>query len=180
MLLAVVGLALIAPDILHAVAPTGSDRCGCTAGPQRSASEWFERSTSVLTGLVISVSPTSNPPGMLRWHEAHAIVGLAVIATEKGEPATSLEILTPSDPEACGFRFRTGATYRVYASNNGAMLARACEPVELVSQAPLRSVLPDLWLDLVESARWLTGVALLGLSVVLARRSYASRSRARP
>jgi hypothetical protein len=108
MTLLVVGLVALLPDCASACT------CGFTAGQKEMAKEALSDSAAVFSGEVLDVEQGA-PITMFGIRLASSRVTLRVSEVWKGPKRETLEVSTPRDGMSCGYPFKEGQEYLVYA-----------------------------------------------------------------
>ena len=108
MALLVVGLVALLPDCASACS------CGMTGGQKEMAKEALSDSAAVFSGEVLDVEegPLTTMFGV---RLASSRVTLRVSEVWKGPKRETLEVSTPRDGMSCGYPFKEGQEYLVYA-----------------------------------------------------------------
>lgn len=100
--------------------PECASACSCARQPGKSeqaiAEEAFSRSQAVFTGEVIEVGEPRQQPGGGTSSADPVPVSFRVAQVWKGTETEPVEVTTPSSDASCGYPFREGASYLVYAS----------------------------------------------------------------
>ncbi len=101
------------------LAASSGHACTCMQQPEAQAA--MTEAVAVFSGVVESVAQEG----------ADSIVSLQVSGAWKGAESSSMAIRTVSDPEACGFDFKVGGAYLVYAypgtpAQGGALATTSC------------------------------------------------------
>ena len=99
--LLLVGIIMFHTDAGHA----------CTCAPVQSAAQELERATAVFSGKVVEIKRHKRPEGIFAGVE----VVFRVEKTWKGVEGGTVRVFTSSHSAACGYGFRKGRTYLVYA-----------------------------------------------------------------
>ena len=114
--------------------PRGAHACSCAPGIP--VCESFSRTSAVFTAEVLEIKdePSANPrPGQ---RPAHRRVTLRVEQTFRGTPATRTEVYTGSDHANCGYPFKRGEKYLVFASElEGRLTVSVCSPTRPLAVA---------------------------------------------
>jgi hypothetical protein len=108
----VAAVALIALALL-ALLPDCASACTCAGfpGSQRA----LEQSNAVFSGEVMDVEG-GHTTRMFGWNVSSLKVTLRVSEAWKGPQQDTLEVSTPRDGATCGYAFKEGQEYLVYAS----------------------------------------------------------------
>src|SRR4051794_27055625 len=125
-------LLLLSAAVLTSAAP--AEACSCVApGP---ACEAYWQASAVFVGRVTSISPAQAPQGRAQFLRSRRV------ALEVAEPfarvaGRTIEVLTGSGGGDCGFPFKEGTAYLVYASpgESGALLVSACSRTRALPDA---------------------------------------------
>jgi hypothetical protein len=113
-LASVAAVALVAFALL-ALLPDCASACSCAgylAAPQERAQRALKESTAVFSGQVVNIG-TGEPGGA--WRPATVTVSFQVSEVWKGPQPETLEVSTPRDGASCGYPFKEGQEYLVYA-----------------------------------------------------------------
>ena len=111
-------VSLMALALLPSLSSSAS-ACSCTNEPDFPRA--YTESAAIFLGEVLEI--TSAEPE----HIESVWVSLRVEAYWKGDPPSSVRILTPFDPAVCGFPFQVGTRYLVYAlAFSGELWTHAC------------------------------------------------------
>jgi hypothetical protein len=113
-LASVAAVALVA-FVLLALLPDCASACSCAgylAAPQERAQRALKESTAVFSGQVVNIG-TGEPGGA--WRPATVTVSFQVSEVWKGPQPETLEVSTPRDGASCGYPFKEGQEYLVYA-----------------------------------------------------------------
>jgi hypothetical protein len=86
----------------------------CTCAPSQSASQELERATAVFSGKVVEIKRHKQRSNLFGSVE----VKFKVNKVWKGVDEKTISIFTSSQSAACGYGFRAGRTYLVYAHGN--------------------------------------------------------------
>jgi hypothetical protein len=105
MALLVVGLVALLPDCASA--------CTCAGFP--GSQHALEQSNAVFSGEVMDVEG-GHTTRMFGWNVSSLKVTLRVSEAWKGPQKETLEVSTPRDGATCGYAFKEGQEYLVYAS----------------------------------------------------------------
>lgn len=97
---------------------------------------------AVFAGRVVSVEHTFDPDGGSLSPWDHSKVGFRVSTVWKGDVAESVELVTPTTGESCGYAFEEDTNYIVYASGSA---IRGGYTVDICSRtAPLVEARADI------------------------------------
>jgi hypothetical protein len=102
---------------LLALLPDCASACTCAVWPgsqQERAERALDRSTAVFSGEVLDVQEGS-PTRMFGTRIPSSRVTLRVSEVWKGPQRETLEVSTPSQEGACGYPFKEGQEYLIYA-----------------------------------------------------------------
>jgi hypothetical protein len=113
--LASVAAAALVAFALLALLPDCASACSCAgylAAPQERAQRALKESTAVFSGQVVNIG-TGEPGGA--WRPATVTVSFQVSEVWKGPQPETLEVSTPRDGASCGYPFKEGQEYLVYA-----------------------------------------------------------------
>ena len=106
---------LFFPLLLVACLMFGTDASlACTCAPAKSAGQELERSTAVFSGKVIEIRRHKRDEDTFGKVEVVFRVGRAW----KGVERRTVSVYTSSQSSACGYGFKEGRTYLVYAHGN--------------------------------------------------------------
>jgi hypothetical protein len=83
----------------------------CTCVPPQSASQELKRATAVFSGKVVEIKRHKQPSNLFGTVE----VIFEVKKVWKGVDETRVSVFTSSQSSACGYGFKEGRTYLVYA-----------------------------------------------------------------
>jgi hypothetical protein len=108
MALLVVGLVALLPDCASACS------CAITGGQKEMAKEALSDSAAVFSGEVLDVEE-GPPTTTFGIRLASSTVTLRVSEVWKGPKRETLEVSTPRDEMSCGYPFKEGQVYLVYA-----------------------------------------------------------------
>jgi len=100
---------------LLALLPDCASACSCAgylAAPQERAQRALKESTAVFSGQVVNIG-TGEPSGA--WRPATVTVSFQVSEVWKGPQPETLEVSTSRDGASCGYPFKEGQEYLVYA-----------------------------------------------------------------
>lgn len=103
--LLLVGILLFHADAGHA----------CTCAPAQSAARELARATAVFSGKVVEIKRHKRPADVFAGVE----VRFRVEKVWKGAGGGVVSVFTSSHSAACGYAFRKGRTYLVYAHGDG-------------------------------------------------------------
>ena len=112
MALLVVGLVALLPGCA----------CTCALGSgsqQERAERGLDQSTAVFAGQVVNIS---NGETARAWRPATVTVSFRDSEVWKGPEQETLEVRTPSAGPSCGYPFKEGQEYLVYAYREGGTL----------------------------------------------------------
>lgn len=117
---------------LFAVEPLSA----CTCAPPGPPVEEMERADAVFSGKVESLEPAPLPGDDPKW-PARLKVTLRLLSVWKGVPeGERVTVFTASQSAACGFGFRSGKKYLVYAyESDGELTATLCSRTVLLKRA---------------------------------------------
>ena len=136
MVLLVVGLVVLLPDCASA--------CSCATLPgsqQEIAKRELSRSAAVFSGKVVEIDRPSPP---LDSSIAPVTVTLRVSESWKGPEQGTLEVKTPVSDVSCGYTFRSGQSYLVYANEASMVEAEGLEVLLCSETKPLSEAAADL------------------------------------
>ena len=134
-------LMLIGAGSLGLAGPVVSARA-CECPPPLESHEAFEEADAVLLGTVEQV--WSEGQGVMRWLHGWPILGytrrvaaLRATTVWKGPARVSFTVATGAREGECGYAFRAGETYLVYAyqHNDGALVTDSCTRTQPASDA---------------------------------------------
>jgi Tissue inhibitor of metalloproteinase len=101
--------------LVAALATTPSRAQACRCAPQ-TAQEAYDSAVAVFEGFVQEVgAPASDPPGSAQRRK----VRMEVVSAWKGAEGEEVTVLTAGDSAGCGYSFKAGQGYLVYASASG-------------------------------------------------------------
>jgi hypothetical protein len=86
----------------------------CTCAPPQSASQELQRATAVFSGKVVEIKKHKQSSDLFAGVE----VVFAVEKVWKGVDEARVSVFTSSQSSACGYGFKEGRTYLVYAHGN--------------------------------------------------------------
>lgn len=140
------GLLLVAPDCASACS------CAMTGGtPQQRAEIALSESTTVFAGEMVGVDPPSDAP--ITNSAAPVTVTFQVSEAWKGCEQDTLQVTTARSSVSCGYEFREGEEYLVYASQGNQVslcsetkpLSKAAADLEVLGAGaePEDEALPD-------------------------------------
>jgi hypothetical protein len=110
---------------------------GCSCLPSANAKQELEQSVVVFSGKVLEVKRNDQPEGAFTSVEAV----FEVESVWKGIEKSRVSVFTSAQSSACGYGFRKGETYLVYASQstNGQYITSICSRTR-----PLKAAEGDL------------------------------------
>lgn len=115
--------------LLPATAPCAAPRCSCLAEPQ--VAEAAGRADAVFSGVALSVTDSTDVDG---YPERR--VAFRVDAAWKGAPGETVVISTGLGGGDCGYPFRAGREYLVFAeAEDGALFTGICSLTSPIEEA---------------------------------------------
>lgn len=117
--------------------PAISYACSCEVPP--SVEEEVQRKTAVFSGKVINITEQSKQSkgGIQSTADPMAVL-FEVTSTWKGVNETQVLIYTATSSASCGFNFRLGGKYLIYAygeNEKGELITGICDRTALISEA---------------------------------------------
>ena len=105
----------------------------CTCAPSQSASQELKRATAVFSGKVVEIKRHKQPSNLFAAVE----VIFEVQKIWKGVNEKTISIFTSSQSSACGYGFKAGRTYLVYAQGNadGGLATSICSRTRRLKDA---------------------------------------------
>lgn len=107
----------------------------CSCAPPRPIPEAVENATRVFHGKVVAIEPLN---------DIHQRVTFQVTEHFKGAPRDSLAIETATSGAMCGYPFREGSTYVVYAHGDDSLATSSCSRTTLALSGSDLEVLREL------------------------------------
>lgn len=128
----IVAIAAIIIAVSVVAAPRSALACSCVE--PGSAQETMKRSDTVFEGTAISVK--SLAPDLFRSSRSRVKASFQVNEVWKGHVAPQIEVLTAGSEDSCGYSFKEGERYLVYARATGSSLeANLCSGTLLHQEA---------------------------------------------
>ncbi|OME80161.1 hypothetical protein BK120_20230 [Paenibacillus sp. FSL A5-0031] len=170
------------------IIPSNVQACSCVK--PGTVEESKIKSDAVFEGTATSVKTSSQ--SLFRSSERAVKASFQVNEVWKGHVAPTLEVKTPESKDSCGYTFKVGERYLVYAKTTGKSLQALCSATLLHSEANQHIKLlgigslppqPDIPVKKTESSfaqGWyigLGGVAVVSLISVFYRQRKRSKSR---
>ena len=105
----------------------------CTCMPSKNATRELEQSAAVFSGKVLAVKGTEQESGFY----ANVEVVLEVQRSWKGIEEKTVSVFTSSQSSACGYGFKKGEAYLVYASKTteGRLTTSICSRTRRIKEA---------------------------------------------
>jgi len=105
----------------------------CTCVPPKNATRELEQSAAVFSGKVLAVKGTEQESGFY----ANVEVVLEVQRSWKGIEEKTVSVFTSSQSSACGYGFKKGEAYLVYASKTteGRLTTSICSRTRRIKEA---------------------------------------------
>lgn len=115
------------------VVPVSADACSCQ---EQSVSEAKAAASAVFEGRVVSVTKAADAEGAEAGSGGIDVV-VEVDRAWKGISADTVTVNTPSNGAACGYAFKEGADYMIYATadETSALRVSLCSRTKLLSKA---------------------------------------------
>jgi hypothetical protein len=135
-LLVVVGLVVLLPDCASA--------CSCASLPgsqQQITEQELSKSVAVFSGRVVQID---RPPLPLDSSIAPVTITFRVSESWKGSERETLEVKTPVSEVSCGYTFRSGESYLVYAKEASIVEEEGLEVLLCSETKPLSEASADL------------------------------------
>jgi hypothetical protein len=134
----------VAALVMMALLPDCASACSCAVlpgTPQERVGEALSESTAVFSGKVVEIDRPSLP---LTSSIAPETVTFRVSESWKGPERDTLEVKTPVSGASCGYSFRSGEGYLVYASEASMVEAEGLEVLLCGETKPLSEAGADL------------------------------------
>lgn len=125
--------ALAVSSLIFASAAFPRTAAACDCIPTSASSEGLKTSTLVFAGTVLEKTRVSIPQVHEDYKEFR--IKFHVKRYWKGDPAKVIELRTPASPKGCGFDFRKGQSYLVYAVGEFVPLVTTCTRTILLSSS---------------------------------------------
>ena len=138
-----VSVALLAVSLV-ALLPDCASACSCATLPgsqQEIAKRELQNAAAVFSGEVVEIDRPSPP---LNSSIAPVTVTLRVSESWKGPERETLEVKTPVSDVSCGYTFRSGESYLVYANEASIVEAEGLEVLLCSETKPLSEAAADL------------------------------------
>ena len=151
----------------------------CSCRPPGTPEDEFERAAAIFSGYVISsaVGRGTNAFDLDSW--VNVRVQFAVSDMEKGPSSEFVDVWTADQRTACGYQFRVGATYHVYASQlpDGRLSTSSCHHVTLLKEFDVATLPVASWpvrfstaAIILVATGGLVGLVMVGAGLVRASR----------
>lgn len=106
----------------------------CTCAPPPSATESLGQSDAVFSGKVLKIKRIKSNDALAGLWQVEVV--FAVNSSWKGVAKREISVFTASQSAACGYNFRKGMTYLVYAdSSQGKLVTSLCSRTRRVEDA---------------------------------------------
>lgn len=131
------GLVIVAALLTAGKAPVGA--CSCVRESASCESTWT--ADAVFVATVLSLGPETQQERFIesfQFIERRRIIKLNVTEAFRGVGVGELDVRTSASEASCGYSFRTGGTYLVYAyrdARTGALAVSLCSRTALVQEA---------------------------------------------
>jgi hypothetical protein len=150
---------------LALLTPTAGSACNCGGTP--TPSEAAKEADAIFVGTVVGTQTQPDWSSGIRVTEVR--VSFLVRSAWKGTPPLRATVVTPANEAACGYSFRTGERYLVYASRHqgelhsglctrNARVAEAGEDLAALGPPPLNVAAMSLIVMLTAAGAALIGV----------------------
>jgi hypothetical protein len=132
----IVPVALI---MLHLI-DSRATACNCEVGGGLPCRDYWN-AAAVFTGKVMAISTilVEVEPGNPNWKTEERLVRFSIEKAFKGSGEKEIELITGMGEVSCGFHFKEGERYLVYAipyaKNKNRLLTSICQRTKLLSQA---------------------------------------------
>jgi hypothetical protein len=110
--------------------PSRAFACSCAGGTPLCQSFW--QADAVFSGEVLSFGRTEREQPL-----SSRVARVAVVRAWRGQVSGTVEVLTGADSASCGYSFRPGTQYLIYAyrTKDGALTTSICSPTKELSKA---------------------------------------------